>query len=224
MELLSSAITALPVECTFLEAAGYLTESIRTHYQLNGISDEMMMHPENRLTASTVIYSRHRNEIWMIGDCLCRFNGKTYEHSKLVDHLLSEIRADILGYLINKGHSIGELQERDLAREWLFPCLKDQCSFQNATDAGPYGYTVLDGFPLPASGIRVIPLPENVRELVLASDGYPYLEDTLEESERRLSELLSCDPLCCRLFKSTKGLQTGNLSFDDRSYLRLALT
>jgi sugar/nucleoside kinase (ribokinase family) len=56
---------------------------------------------------------------------------------------------------------------------------------------------------------------------VLATDGYPFLRPTLQESEKRLEEVTTGEPLCMRLFKPTKGLQGGNLSFDDRAYLRL---
>ena len=57
-------------------------------------------------------------------------------------------------------------------------------------------------------------------EIILASDGYPYLENTLEASESKLKYILENDPLCYTLYKSTKGIQKGNVSFDDRSYVR----
>lgn len=223
MELLSDSIVELPKECTAFVALDYLTDRIHRFYVQHGLCEEMKRKPENRLTASAVIYSRFRSEVWMFGDCSCRFNGKTYTHPKQTDTVLSEVRADILSFLIKKGHSIGSLQEKDLAREWIFPFLKDQCAFQNATNAGPYGYAVLDGFTVPVSAIRVIPVPVDTRELILASDGYPYIEDSLEATECRLSELLDRDPLCYREFKSTKGWIKGNVSFDDRSYLRMSL-
>lgn len=223
MELLADSIARLPEESTAFTALECLTDHIRRFYAQHGVCEEMKRNPENRLTASAVIYSRFRHEVWMFGDCSCRFNGKTHTHPKRTDSILSDVRADILAFLIRKGHSIESLQEKDLAREWIFPYLKDQCAFQNATDAGPYGYAVLDGFTVQPDAIRMIPVPVDTKELILASDGYPYVEDTLEASERRLSELLERDPLCYREFKSTKGLIKGNVSFDDRSYLRLSL-
>ena len=59
--------------------------------------------------------------------------------------------------------------------------------------------------------------------IVLASDGYPVLKGTLAESERELSEILKNDPLCYKVYCSTKGLKKGNVSFDDRSYIRFSL-
>lgn len=223
MELLTVAIAGLSAEATAGEALTCLTECIHGFYIRHDMWDEAQRKAENRLTASAVIYSRYRREIWMFGDCLCRFNGKTYTHPKAVDAILAQARADIIGFLLKKGHSIESLRERDLAREWIFPYLKEQCYFQNATDAGPYAYAVLDGFTVPSSAIKVLSVPCGTKELILASDGYPCLEDTLDATELRLSELLARDPLCYQELKSTKGMIKGNVSFDDRTYLRLSL-
>lgn len=57
--------------------------------------------------------------------------------------------------------------------------------------------------------------------IVLASDGYPELQETYQESERILQRTLIHDPLIInRLYRSTKGLTPGNLSYDDRTYIR----
>ena len=57
-------------------------------------------------------------------------------------------------------------------------------------------------------------------EIVLASDGYPYLKESLEESERLLKAELTNNPLCDREYRSTKGKAEDNISFDDRTYIR----
>ena len=58
---------------------------------------------------------------------------------------------------------------------------------------------------------------------ILASDGYPVLADTLEETERLLACSLAEDPLRIGEHLSTKGVAAGNESFDDRTYLRMKL-
>ena len=68
--------------------------------------------------------------------------------------------------------------------------------------------------------IKVIHLSEGKHEIILASDGYPLLRPTLQQSEQDLDRLLKEDPQCCRLYESTKGLKPGNKSFDDRTYVR----
>ena len=94
----------------------------------------------------------------------------------------------------------------------FLPALKAACLEQNAA------YAVIDGFEIPMDKVKIVP---SGTEVILASDGYPYLAGTLEESEERLQKQLEDDPLCIYSFKATKGLMIGNISFDDRAYVRL---
>ena len=73
---------------------------------------------------------------------------------------------------------------------------------------------------VPINKVKVIDVADGGQDIVLASDGYPFLKNTLEKSEKALSEQLHNDPLCIRYFKATKGLMNGNKSFDDRAYIR----
>ena len=98
-----------------------------------------------------------------------------------------------------------------------------QSQFQNNPDAGEYYYATVDGFDILDQGIQVHRIPDHVTHVVLASDGYPYLMPSLAASEQRLAELLERDPLLYQEFKSTKGLVAGNLSFDDRAYVKVRL-
>ena len=63
----------------------------------------------------------------------------------------------------------------------------------------------------------------NAACVIMASDGYPVLADTLEETERLLACSLAEDPLRIGEHPSTKGVAAGNESFDDRTYLRIKL-
>ena len=47
-------------------------------------------------------------------------------------------------------------------------------------------------------------------------------QNELEESEAALEALLERDPFCCYENLQTKGIQRGNVSFDDRCYLQFA--
>jgi glycerophosphoryl diester phosphodiesterase len=82
---------------------------------------------------------------------------------------------------------------------------------------------VIDGSSVPDEGIRIVSLPENVESIVLASDGYLILKGTLEESEQALAEVLNDDPLLFRKYKATKGMKSGQVSFDDRTYIKLLI-
>lgn len=59
--------------------------------------------------------------------------------------------------------------------------------------------------------------------VVLASDGYPTLLPTLKESEKALAHHLIDDPQNIGEFVATKGLVEGNVSFDDRTYIKLKI-
>ena len=189
-----------------------------------GIEEQLRLHPEERLTASAIIYSNQKKEVWMVGDCQAIINGKLYDNSKPYEQEIAQKRVE----LIAQGLSPAE------ARKQIEPLLiKAMLSGQNQT------YTVIDGFPIYREGVKIVALkmklasssidtyfqehPKPVsspNEVVLASDGYPFLKPTLAESEAALGHLIAHDPQCIHDFIATKGLVPGNKSFDDRTYIR----
>ena len=189
-----------------------------------GIEEQLRLHPEERLTASAIIYSNQKKEVWMVGDCQAIINGKLYDNSKPYEQEIAQKRVE----LIAQGLSPAE------ARKQIEPLLiKAMLSGQNQT------YTVIDGFPVYREGVKIVALkvkpasssietyfqghPKPVsspNEVVLASDGYPFLKPTLAESEAALGHLIAHDPQCIHDFIATKGLVPGNKSFDDRTYIR----
>ena len=78
-------------------------------------------------------------------------------------------------------------------------------------------------YPVSDEGIRIHSLPTDTQAVILASDGYPYLKDTLDASEQALQEILHDDPLLFRSYKTTKGMKPENVSFDDRAYVKLSV-
>ena len=202
-------------------------------YEKLGVEDRLKEHPEERLTASAILYSRTRNEVWMVGDCQAIIDGKLYENGKPYEQEIARKRVE----LIEQGLSPAE------ARKQIEPLLiKAMLSGQNQT------YTVIDGFPIYREGVKVVsvsdscsvqdtvpasdtvPCSDSVSasgtisvsssEIVLASDGYPFLEPTLAASEAALAEQIANDPQNIHSFIATKGIVEGNKSFDDRTYIR----
>ena len=189
-----------------------------------GIEEQLRLHPEERLTASAVVYSNHRKEVWMVGDCQAIINRKLYDNSKPYEQEIAQKRVE----LIAQGLSPAE------ARKQIEPLLIEaMLSGQNQT------YTVIDGFPIYREGVKIVALKMKLasnsietysqeylkpvsspNEVVLASDGYPFLKPTLAESEAALEHLIAHDPQCIHDFIATKGLVAGNKSFDDRTYVR----
>ena len=204
-------------------------------YEKLGVEERLQEHPEERLTASAILYSRTRNEVWMVGDCQAIIDGKLYENGKPYEQEIARKRVE----LIEQGLSPAE------ARKQIEPLLiKAMLSGQNRT------YTVIDGFPIYREGVKVVsvsdscsvqdsvpasdsvPCSDSVSasgtifvsssEIVLASDGYPFLEPTLAASEVALAEQIANDPQNIHSFIATKGIVEGNKSFDDRTYIRFS--
>ena len=202
-------------------------------YEKLEVEERLKEHPEERLTASAILYSRTRNEVWMVGDCQAIIDGKLYENGKPYEEKIARKRVE----LIAQGLSPAE------ARKQIEPLLIEaMLSGQNQT------YTVIDGFPIYREGVKVVsvsdsssvqdsvPASDSVpcsdsasasgtisvssSEIVLASDGYPFLKPTLAASEAALAEQIANDPQNIRSFIATKGIVEGNKSFDDRTYIR----
>ena len=202
-------------------------------YEKLGVEERLKEHPEERLTASAILYSRIRNEVWMVGDCQAIIAGKLYENGKPYEEKIARKRVE----LIEQGLSPAE------ARKQIEPLLiKAMLSGQNQT------YTVIDGFPIYREGVKVVSvsdsssvqdsvpasdsvpcsdsasasgtIPSSSSEIVLASDGYPFLKPTLAASEAALAEQIANDPQNIHSFIATKGIVEGNKSFDDRTYIR----
>lgn len=202
-------------------------------YEKLGVEERLKKHPEERLTASAILYSRIRNEVWMVGDCQAIIDGKLYENGKPYEEKIARKRVE----LIEQGLSPAE------ARKQIEPLLIEaMLSGQNQT------YTVIDGFPIYREGVKVVSvsdsssvqdsvpasdsvpcsdsasasgtIPSSSSEIVLASDGYPFLKPTLAASEAALAEQIANDPQNIHSFIATKGIVEGNKSFDDRTYIR----
>lgn len=167
---------------------------------------------------SIILYNDRCREIWSYGDCQCRINDKIYSHEKEIDRLNAEMRAFYLEYCLLQGRTLEELICSDPGRKEIEDNLLRQLVFENK--AGKFGYPVLNGQGIEEAMIkRYSVMPGD--QIVLASDGYPKLKKTLKESEDALKEILENDPICFREFRSTKGVRTGNISFDDRTYCRI---
>lgn len=115
-------------------------------YEKLGVEERLKEHPEERLTASAILYSRTRNEVWMVGDCQAIIGGKLYENGKPYEEKIARKRVE----LIEQGLSPAE------ARKQIEPLLiKAMLSGQNQT------YTVIDGFPIYREGVKVVSVSDS---------------------------------------------------------------
>ena len=173
---------------------------------------------EERLRASVIIFDRNAKQIINYGDCQCRIGKTNHSHLKKIDLELAEKRAQVLSKALKEGKTIEELLCDDIGRKSIMEDLIGQFEFENKLCE--YGYPVLNGTGINVDLMRVYPINAGER-VILCTDGYPFICETLKESERRLSNLLEKDPLLMNDYKSTKGIQHGAYSFDDRAWVRI---
>lgn len=176
--------------------------------------------PQERLCASAVVYSVQRHEIWMVGDCQCMVNGHAFHNDKPSESMLAHQRASAFKTAL-ESHPDMVCEGRivhDYARDTILEPLIKSMVGENHT------YAAIDGFPIFMSGVKTIPVIDSRADIVLASDGYPFLCPSLCESETALLQQLAEDPFCIRSFVATKGVMVGNRSFDDRAYVRFRLS
>lgn len=170
--------------------------------------------------AVVIIYNDYTHEIWNYGDCQCRINDTVHSHRKKVDQINETLRAEVLEEQIKQGYSIEELLLNDVGRAAIQENLLQQFAYEN--QLVDLGYPVLNGQGIAPEFIQIYPVHEG-DSIILASDGYPQIQDSLEESERALARILKNDPLCFRDYRATKGIQPGNVSFDDRAFCRISM-
>lgn len=205
MLIISQHIKTMPASTTMEQFCEGVTRRIANEYERHGVAERMGAHPEERLTASAIIYSVQRREVWMVGDCQAIVDNTFFDNAKPYEQHIATIRAN----MIKEGMAPAD------ARRAIEPQLVEaMLQGQNTS------YAVIDGTPIYMAGTRTVAVSHAA---VLTSDGYPFLHPTLKESEEALARQLADDPQNISSFVATKGLVEGNNSFDDRAYIRLTV-
>lgn len=211
MEIVKETLSGLPEISDPETFLNLLARSIDTFARQNDCQG-------NEIPRACIIaYLIHARLVVSYGDCQCRLNGKTYRLHKQIDQMNETLRAYVIETALRQGQNVKDLLADDPGRNAVQPFLKSQYLFEN--QAGPFGYAVLNGSPVNPSMMQIMQVPAG-QQVILASDGYPELKDTLDQSEKALAELLAEDPLCFRMNRQTKGMSKGQISYDDRSYIR----
>jgi len=219
-KLLINAINNMSPNLKAEDSILYLNTLIKEEYEKSNMYEYVKEHPEERLQANLIVFNISKNEIWMWGDCQALINKKLYHKEKKIDKILSEARSLLVDLELKNGKTVEDIIKNDTGRKYILPLLKQSIVYNNTI--GEYGYNVLDGFEIMPKSVIKIKVKEN-DEIVLASDGYPVLKNSLKESEEKLLEILEKDPLLINIYKSTKGLQQGNISYDDRTYIKFVV-
>lgn len=219
-DVLEEAICRLDPLIDARTAITALNEAVRKQYSLQGL-DFAVLPSEEQLQASILLFSAARKEIWSFGDCMLRINQRSYRNVKKGDLLLSDLRA----FCVEAEELLTQWQvdwtQGDFGREQILPYLKKLTLFANSPRS--FGYDVINGGELIPEHVKIYAVQSGDR-VVLASDGYPALFDTLEETERHLEKCLQEDPHCLGRLRGTKGVREHDVSFDDRCYISFAVS
>ena len=230
MKVISKFIRKAPGNITVDAFLKGVTEAVRKKYKSKRL-DFYAQHPEERITASCIIYSRLERQLWIIGDCQCLV-GKTgcnddeyeyFDNPKPYEAIIASERAEKARQLIASGETtIESLLDNDVARNSFIPRMIESMKRQNID------YAVVDGFKIPRQKVKVFTFDFESWTIILASDGYPLLRPTLAQSEAALEEQRQKDPLNignnpANPFVATKAFARGNTSFDDRSYIKFTI-
>ncbi len=216
-EVLGAAVEELPRETdahSFAEAlTAALGEAVRS--TAGDLSDDMRWP-----VASLVCVSSPRREVWRIGDCNAVIDGVHHLGGKRVDDAAYGFRAAVNAALLARGTPLDEILETDPGAEAARPLYELQQHLANRV--GPWGFGCVDGRTVPAEFVEVFGIPETPCEVVLTSDGYAQVLESLAATEARLHAMIEADPAAINeLWAMGKSLRPGYRALDDRAFLRL---
>jgi hypothetical protein len=186
--------------------------------------------------ASFLLFDAQAKVLYQLGDCNYGIvTGKGFHavsQERLVDRLGASKRAQVLRAFLAEGEGVLSC---DPGRAAILEELREAVTLANADPLrfSPhdtlYGvpkmdlvYSVFDMTSKP--NLTAVAIPREAHAIVLSSDGYPKLFPTLQESEAYLQRSLAEDPMRIKDHPSTKGVATGAVSYDDRSYVKLVLS
>lgn len=214
-QMLARAIEELNPNLTAAQAITCLNDCVVQAYREAGIEFNTLP-PEEQLQASVILYSVKRREVWSFGDCKLRINARNIDHTKKIDQMLSDLRAFCIETRLAAGLPVLNDDGSDYGRVQILPFLKKQTIFANTGRS--FGYDVINGGTIRTENIKVYEVKTG-DHVVLASDGYPVLFDTLAECEQYLQDALQEDRACVNKLRGTKGVGIDQENYDDRSFI-----
>lgn len=219
-ETAARAVSGLPADADMDQAVRQLSEALAAR---NALGEDLPLQPGvDRPATTLLVYSPYRRELWRIGDSGFAIDGAVSLPDKPVDELAYGLRAAYTTALLAGGAEAAELTVEDPGFELLKPFYRAQRNLVNRVV--PYGYGALDGSDVPAGFVECIDVPREAEELVLVTDGYPFIRESLEQTEADLAALIERDPLGIREWVRPAAVGPALEAFDDRAWVRVALT
>ena len=181
--------------------------------------DETTMRP----SAVAAVWSRARGEVWRVGDCHIRIDGREYHGGKEIDRIGYEFRCAVIRARLRLGLTSLDAELRIPTMEQPFrPLVLAQHAFLNLDSDDPLAYGGLAGTFVPDRFVEVFEVAD-AREIVLASDGFLSPAATLAEGLAEIARVRQNDPLMVELVMGSRPFMPGRDYFDDTTYVRLAI-
>lgn len=158
--------------------------------------------------------------IYRVGDCWFAIDGIANRVVLAAEQPLTALRAAYLHACLLGGASVAALMRDAPDVQLLLEYRRMKDHFANRADTA-CGYGVINGGDVPAAYIERHAIPSSAAAVAIGSDGYPIAGASLEVVERELQRLLAQDPLMIGESPAPKGLVDGNVSFDDRCFVRV---
>jgi hypothetical protein len=197
------------------EAVRQASDAVSSMYLRAGVP------PGSGSAATFAAVAIKERQVWRVGDAHVVINGAQVQELPTGELIVAHARALVMRQCLASGMTVDQLRRHDLGRDAIQPLLRALTGLRNIAVDGGYG--AIDGRRVPDSFIEVMALPDGPCEVTLATDGYPWTAQDLQRTEQSLRERLAEDPLMIADPPATKGWMIGADSFDDRTFVRLAL-
>lgn len=216
-EAVEQTVKGLSPDATVRDFVDRATASIAQ--AIGNWPDETIMRP----SAVAAVWSRARGEVWRVGDCHVRIDGRNYTGGKEIDHVGYQFRCAVIRARLRLGLTSLEAEQRIPTMEQPFrPLVLAQHAFLNLDSEDPLAYGALAGTFVPNRFIEVFPATD-ASEIVLASDGFLEPPATLAEGLAEIARIRENDPLMVDLVVGSRPFMPGRDYFDDTTYLRIAI-
>lgn len=179
--------------------------------------DEIYAYPQARV----LIYSAAKREIWRLGDSPFVIDGKLYEKKSETLEKARQKRVEVTEhFLANDRTDLKDLIDHDYGRSAAMELIVQEERRVDGVESLS-GRADVDMDKL-LSNVEVFPV-EVDQEVILASDGFPRILPTLDESEDWLAAERARDPLFIHDYQALKGATDEDMGYDDRSYIRFTV-
>ena len=119
----------------FNEFVKYVNRYIANYLEKHNMPEKI-----GEMEATGVIYSKHKNQIWLVGDCRAIYDGKIVKNPLKIDDVVIDIRVQLVKALMEAGFSEQELEENDISKqiitkpELLSKYIKDKKAQERITE------------------------------------------------------------------------------------------